>query len=134
MISHPRKNPAIKAWLQALLQTGTVVRIPEIWDYEVRRELLRANKLKGIQRLDTLKTILGYVPITTEVMLRAAEFWAQARQQGYPTADDRSLDADVILAAQAAVLVDLGNTVTVATTNVDHLNRFVPARLWDEIS
>ncbi|MEX2261699.1 MAG: hypothetical protein WD696_07095 [Bryobacteraceae bacterium] len=43
--------------------------IPEIADYEVRRELLRAGKEKGLGRLDAL-------PITTPVMLKAAEFWA----------------------------------------------------------
>lgn len=79
MISHPRKNPEIKVWLQNLIRSGTVVRVPEIADYEVRRELLRANKLKGIQRLDSLKVVIGYIPITTEVMLKAAEFWAQAK-------------------------------------------------------
>ena len=37
--------------------------MPEIADYEVRRELLRANKAKGIKRLDELKRTMGYVPI-----------------------------------------------------------------------
>jgi toxin FitB len=133
MVSHPRKNPEIKIWLQALLEAGVIVRVPEIIDYEVRRELLRANKQRGIQRLDLLKVMLGYLPITTEVMLRAAEFWAQARQQGQPTADNKALDVDVILAAQAQVLISPGNDVEIATTNVAHLSRFVPARLWWEI-
>jgi hypothetical protein len=62
-------------------------------DYEVRRELLRANKLKGIQRLNSVKTALGSIPITIEIMLRAAQLWAIARNQGQPTADDKALDA-----------------------------------------
>src|SRR5688500_7376958 len=37
-------------------------------------------------------------------MRQAALFWAQARQRGQPTAGDNSIDADVILAAQAATL------------------------------
>ena len=133
LVSHPRKNPEIKTWLQALLQTGTIVRVPEITDYEVRRELIRANKLKSIERLNVLKIMLGYLPITTEVMLQAAQLWAQARQQGNPTASDRALDADVIPAAQAIELLNLGNTVEIATTNVSHLARFVPASQWQEI-
>lgn len=133
MISHPRKNPEIKVWLQNLIRSGTVVRVPEIADYEVRRELLRANKLKGIQRLDSLKVVIGYIPITTEVMLKAAEFWAQPRQQGQPTADDKSLDADVILAAQAAIISTQGEDVVIATANVSHLTRFVQAKIWNEI-
>lgn len=85
MVTHPRKNPEIKTWLQQLLRRGVVVMVPEIADYEVRRELLRAGKRKGVARLDALKTAIGYVPLTTETMLKAAEFWAQARRQGLPT-------------------------------------------------
>ena len=62
-------------------------------------------------------------------MLRAAELWAQARQQGYPTADPQALDGDVILAAQALTLHGI-----VATDNVGHLARFVDARPWQEIT
>jgi len=32
--------------------------LPEIADYEVRRELIRAKKNKGIKRLDELKKVL----------------------------------------------------------------------------
>ena len=92
--------------------------IPEIADYEVRRELLRANKTRSLDRLNALKSALGYLPITTQVMLRAAELWAQARNMGKPTASDQALDADMILAAQAALLIADGDSVTVATTNV----------------
>jgi predicted nucleic acid-binding protein len=122
------------AWLEALLAQGVIVLVPEIADYEVRRELLRAGKTASIQRLDELKSILGYLPITTEAMLRAAEFWAEARRRGQPTAPDQALDADVILAAQAAV-IERGeeDEVVVATTNPDHLARFVDARHWEEI-
>lgn len=134
MISHPRNHPEIKAWLGDLLQAGAIVRVPEIADYEVRRELLRARKTRGVQRLDALKGMVGYLPLTTEVMLRAAALWAQVRQQGLPTAHPQALDGDVILAAQALELISLGHDVVVATTNVNHLDRFVPALQWDEIS
>jgi hypothetical protein len=50
-----------------------------------------------------------------------------------PTADPLELDADVILAAQAYLLIRTGLDVVVATTNVGHLARFVPAKKWDEI-
>ncbi|HJY84105.1 MAG TPA: nuclease [Candidatus Binatia bacterium] len=134
MVTHPRKNPEIKAWLQQLLRRGVVVMVPEIADYEVRRELLRAGKRKGVARLDALKTAIGYVPLTTETMLKAAEFWAEARRQGQPTADDKALDGDVILAAQVVTMKRRGDDMIVATTNVGHLGRFVEAKNWQAIT
>jgi hypothetical protein len=108
------------------------VLVPEIADYEVRRELLRANKVRGIARLDALIGLLEYLPLTTAAMRQAAVFWAQARQQGQPTADDKALDGGVILAAQA---LTLGLTdVVIATTNVSHLARFAPAALWPDVT
>jgi hypothetical protein len=67
------------------------------------------------------------------VILKAAEFWAQARQQGQPTADDKSLDGDVILAAQAVTISNQGEDVVIATTNVDHRSRFVQAKIWKPV-
>lgn len=134
MISHPRNHPEIKFWLENLVRSGITVKVSEVSDYEVRRELLRLNKEKGIQRLDNLIDRLGYTPITREVMLKAAEFWANARKQGQPTANNQSLDADVILAAQAFMISSQGEDAVIATTNVRHLTRFVPAKLWHEIT
>jgi predicted nucleic acid-binding protein len=61
----------------------------------------------------------------------AADFWARARQHGYPTAPDPALDIDVIIAAQA---IGLGVPVIVATGNVGHLSRFVAAELWQNVA
>jgi predicted nucleic acid-binding protein len=135
MITNPRissENEACKTWLAGLAYRGIEVVIPEIADYEVRRELLRADKIKGIARLDALNGILGYAPITTAVMLKAAEFWARARKMGRQSANDSSLDADMILAAQAAQLSG-GTDAVIATTNVRHLALFSPARIWRDI-
>ena len=104
--------------------------LPEIADYEVRRELIRAGKVAGVIQLDVLKSVIRYLPITTEAMLLAAEFWAEARRAGRPTADPNALDGDVILAAQAKLLADEGNEVIIATTNVGHLFLFIDARDW----
>ena len=110
---------------------GSRVIVPEIADYEVRRELLRANKVRGLERLDALAGLLEYLPLSTAAMRQAAIFWAQARQQGRPTADDKALDGDVILAAQAMTLG--AADIVIATTNVSHLSRFAPTALWPDI-
>ena len=126
-------NLACLEWLVSLPPRGYEVAIPEIADYELRRELLRVKKSKGIQELDFLKAGVVYLPITTDVMLKAAELWAQVRQNGKPTADSKALDGDVILAAQALLQAQQGYEVIVATTNVKHISRFVDARLWVDI-
>ncbi len=108
--------------------------IPEISDYEVRRELLRAGLLKSLHRLDSLKQTLDYIPIQTDTMLLAAELWAEARRRGQPTADAKALDGDVILSAQARLLGSEETEVIVATTNVAHLAQFVTASDWQSIS
>lgn len=58
--------------MRSLLGRGGRVVVPEIADYEVGRELLRANRIRSLGRLDALKTNLEYLPIATAVMLRAA--------------------------------------------------------------
>ncbi|NJM06577.1 type II toxin-antitoxin system VapC family toxin [Candidatus Gracilibacteria bacterium] len=100
----------------------------------MRRELLRARKRRGVERLNQLKADFGYVVITTATMLQAAAYWAQLRQEGKPTAPDLALDDDVILAAQAALLISLGHNVVIATTNVGHLARLVPAEELQSIA
>jgi len=123
-----------RAWAAKHQQQGNVLVVPEIADYEVRRELLRAGKSIGIERLDLIKSTFAYLPLTTAVMLRAAQFWAQARKSGRPMAVDAALDADVILSAQAAILIDEGSAVVIASSNPRHLSMFVPAAEWQTIS
>lgn len=120
-------------WLISLQSREYEVAIPEISDYELRRELLRANKFNGICQLDLLKSQFIYLPITTPTILLAARLWAEVRQSGQATADPKSLDGDVILAAQAMLQVQQVYEVIVATTNVKHISRFVDARLWTDI-
>jgi predicted nucleic acid-binding protein len=137
MITNPKSSPeneACKNWLASLAYNGAEVVIPEIADYEVRREWLRAGKDRGLGRLDALKGTLRYAPITTPVMLRAAEFWATARKMGRQSADAAALDADMILVAQAGALARDGDDTVIATTNVRHLTLFAPARIWREIN
>jgi hypothetical protein len=136
VITNPKSSPeneARKDWLASVASNGAHVVIPEIADYEVRRELLRAGKDRGVGRLDALKGLLRYVPITTPVMLKAAEFWASARNMGRQSGADASRDADMILAAQAAILAGGTDETVIATTNVRHLALFAVARVWRDI-
>lgn len=110
--------------------------LPEIIDYEVRRELLRRGASRRLSELDYLvdphASQCEYLEITTAIMQRAAVLWAFARQTGQPTANDDALDADMILIVQAQSLND-PNTI-IATSNVGHLSRFFPSDLWTNIT
>ena len=138
-LCHPRqhKNRAVAQWLVQLLRDaagGVRVFIPEIADYELRRKLLHLilqgrGTTRSIDRLDDLEKLLEYLPLDTEIMRRAAELWAEARREGFPTAPAQALDGDVIIAAQA-----LSVNGTIVTTNRKHLSKFVPAKEWPEIA
>jgi predicted nucleic acid-binding protein len=133
MVTNPKATSVCREcrfWLDSLPSRGYTAVLPEITDYEVRRELMRAGKMSGIQQLDLLKTLIQYLPISTVAMLKAAELWAQSRRVGRPTADPKELDGDVILAGQAILVANEGHEVVIATTNVGHLSQFVDAREW----
>jgi len=136
LLTHPRRVRREEPfrWLVGLRRANVRVAAPEIADYELRRELVRAGQADGVGRLDALEEQLVYLPITTSVMRRAANLWADARNRGKPTAPDPALDGDVILAAQALVLEEeLGEGVFVATTNPEHISRYVAAGDWRDV-
>jgi hypothetical protein len=141
LVTNPKENAesrACKDWLRRLVREGHQPLVPAIIDYEVRRELRLYGKTNGLQNLDVFKKTYGCLLLSADALLQAAEFWAIARRTGMPTADRLALDADVILAAQAATLNPSdwgmpGARVVIATDNVGHLARFVDARHWRDI-
>jgi predicted nucleic acid-binding protein len=136
LITQPQRSQeviAVTDWLKDCLRAGARVLVPAIIYYEIKRELLRANKVIGIARLDAFVNAVPdrYVPLTDDALRFAAELWAQSRRVGRPTADATALDIDVLLAAQA---LRLGSSALVATTNPKHLSQFVQALPWTDIS
>ena len=126
---------AVAEWLSRRIHDGAQVIVPAIVYYELKRELLRAQKTAGIARLDAFVAAHPgrYLVLTDQALRLAAELWARARQQGRPTAGAAALDVDVLIAAQ--VLTFAGSSeVVVATTNPKHLAQFIPATDWNKIS
>jgi len=117
--------------LVSLLAAGRRVVLPEITDYETRRAILRRGSQVALTNLDLLIQKIEYLPLNTPMMRHAAALWAHVRSVGLPTASPDALDGDVILAAQA---LSLGAPVVVATDNVGHLSRFVPAASWRAVA
>jgi hypothetical protein len=78
LITNPKSTPLstdCQQWFYSLFDRRYSVVLPEIINYEVRRELLRVNRSNSIRRLDLLKSEIIYLPITTEVMLKALICW-----------------------------------------------------------
>ncbi len=126
----------LRAWLVNEATDGSAVVIPEITDYEIRRELLAAGLTASLARLDELHDFPGvYLPITTESIRLAADLWAGARRGGWSTADEKSIDADAILAAQVLNYRSDADDWWVATDNERHLSRHLGdrARPWQKI-
>jgi predicted nucleic acid-binding protein len=127
-------------WLYGLMARGTYIASSTICDFEVRRSLklteIQGSTVTGIPNLDTLNTLVDFVPVDVEIVRLAAELWALARNEGIPTAADNRLDADLLICATARSLAQKypGRNVIVATTNVKHLSRFVAAATWAEIT
>lgn len=129
-VCHPKAaaNRAIAEWLQGCLSDPTYqVLLPEIADYEMRRILIWRGTYKGVpeakkslERLDQFKQVLEFLPLDSDVMLLAAEFWARARATGLSVDPEAALGADLILAAQVYL-----SGAQVVTENRRHLERFV---------
>jgi predicted nucleic acid-binding protein len=115
------------------LNEGAGIVVPEIADYEVRRELLRADLRDGLRRLDEPRRSFLYEPLRTAHFRRAAELWAEARNRGLPAAHDAALDGDVLLAAQALALASGDRDTVVITSNPKHLAGMVRASRWREV-
>ena len=123
------RNREIRDWLASLLDADVSVFLPEIADYEIRRNLIVENLTGSLANLDALPSLVTYVPITTADMRQAAVLWARSRKSGRSVGDAKELNADVILAAQA---LRLG--CTIATDNIGHLRQFTDARVWTSIT
>lgn len=126
-IAHPKANPQVVQVVTGLLRQGVRIYIPEIADYELRRNLLLEDLRESIARLDHLQNTLPYLPLSTRILRRAAELWAQVRKKGFQTAPKDALDGDVILAAQAEQAKAI-----VLTENVGHLKELIPTKSWKE--
>ena len=59
-------------WFERLLSKGARIIVSDICDYEVRRELIRI-KSKSVPKLDRLRDLIEFQPVTFAVLEKAAE-------------------------------------------------------------
>jgi len=145
----PGVNPvsdACRAWASAITAQGVYVFVPEVADYELRREFLLMGNADAVTRLDAYaqQEPNRYLSISTPAMREAARLWADLRKRGIPTAARQSLDGDALIAAQVFRWCEREqiptSLVAVATTNVSDLTRFtdksgvaLQAETWQNI-
>ncbi len=141
LVTNPRKQGqslACEQWMLGLLARGVNIVSSEICDYEVRRNLILEANLPSktsLINLDELDDLITFLPVTKLALRTAAELWAEARLNGMPTADNITLDADVIICAQWRLISAEypGQMCIIATTNVKHISRFATAEEWKNI-
>jgi predicted nucleic acid-binding protein len=126
-ICHPTKHADVREWFRAVVREHEVL-LPEVGDYELRRELLRIGSQRGLRRLDELTRELRYVTVSTATWREAAHLWAHLRGTGRATAADGRLDVDVLVAALA-----LAEGAHVVTSNLKHIALLVPACDWSAV-
>ena len=133
------ESDACQQWVTGLEAAGVTILVPEIADYETRRELVRVGLTDSVRRLDTFISAPGrYIPLTTPAMREAARLWAAVRNANLTTAAPAALDGDAILAGQVREYCLLQGIaladVVVATVNVRHIARFLQAEEWRKIT
>ncbi|GEM_PF-136083 len=144
---HPEEDQSreIADWFAFLQERGAEFVVPEIIEFELRRAInlieinrfqKRVDKIKEEDRKKSLERLdefcqagnIHRLPLTPEVLRRAAQFWAMERRIGRQSKPDPALEIDLILAAQAESLDGI-----VATDDLRHLSRFGRAHLWHNI-
>ena len=97
--------------------------------------MLRLGKRDAVEALNQYNFCVPnrFLPIEQSAMQIAAQEWARLRMIGKPTASSASLDGDVILAGQVLDQQLSLRDYVVATTNVQHLDQLVNAKLWTDL-
>lgn len=132
-----RLSNEYKAWYVSLEDVGCYFYVPQIADYEVRRNLHLEGMNTSIIMLDEFIHAEAdrYLRLTAEEIDLASQFWGQLRNAARGGSDEKALDGDVLIAAQARALEesDPFTRVVVATGNVKHFRDIAFAELWSDI-
>ena len=132
-ICNPRKRSQIKPLIDFLKEQKIAHRVAAITDYELRRELVLQGYTKGINNLNKFRQRELIIPIDNESLIAATELWAEIRKIGQATADNKNIDCDVIMVAQALTLRKQFQEIIILTIDVKDLIRFKKfgIEVWD---
>jgi tRNA(fMet)-specific endonuclease VapC len=108
-----RKNAAVLARASVYLSEHRQFTISIITRYEILRGLKAKDALKQAERFEDFCSKNRVLPITDEVVFRAADVYADLYKRG-----ELIGDADILIAASAMV-----NGLAIVTNNVGHFRR-----------
>lgn len=122
-------------WLYRLLSRGVRVVIPDICDYEVRRELIRIDS-SSIEHLNSLRELLDCREVTFDILEHAAKLWAESRKISQPNTVQENIDVDCIISAYCHILEqeNPGREVILATKNIKDFQRTTKCAHWQDIT
>ena len=126
-------------WMYDLLAKSIIVVSSDICDYEIRRGLIQAGLQDqcndGIEKLDKLRDVINFLPITNKALNHASSYWAEASNISQLNAPVRDINFDLILCGTWKVLTEEypGQEVIIATKNLRDFLRFAEADLWHNI-
>ena len=107
--------------------------VPEIIDYELRRNLELEGLRKSVNLLSQFQRRDQILRLESQDLIEAAELWAWCRRRGKPTTENRGLDIDVILVAQSLSQLSRFDKVVILTVDIGDLSVFsdLGILLWD---
>ena len=116
---NPVKRRQVKILINFLRAEKIPLRVAEITVYELRRNLELEELQKAINNLSKYKQRQEIILIDSESLDDAANLWAIIRRQGESTADQKNIDCDVIMVAQALKLRQEFEQIIILTTDRD---------------
>lgn len=123
-ICNPIKRVQTKKLTNFIREQNLAIRVAEITDYELRRELTLQQFNKGLNNLNKFRQKQQIIPIDSESLITATQLWAEIRKTGQATADNKNIDCDVIMVAQALQLSEQFQQIIILTIDVKDLFRF----------
>ncbi|PSB45018.1 VapC toxin family PIN domain ribonuclease [Cyanosarcina cf. burmensis CCALA 770] len=105
-----RQNPLVLAKAQAYLAQHSRLTFSIITRYEILRGLKAKGADKQLKAFEQFCANNIILPLTDEIVVRAADIYAELRKKGTPIGD-----ADILIAASAMV-----NRMAVITNNQSH--------------
>jgi tRNA(fMet)-specific endonuclease VapC len=114
-----KKHPTAIAHAKGYLKTHGRFTISIITRFEILRGLKSKKARTQLTRFDHFCSVNEVLQLTDEIIIKAADIYADLYQRG-----ELISDADILIAASALV-----NDLTVVTNNEDHFKRITGLRM-----